>query len=93
MSTKVIKAPRLITGKVVSAKKMNSTIVVAVVRQTAHPLYGKTITKTTKFYAHDPDNRCNEGDVVSIRPTRPISKLKCWHLNEIIEQSTDVASS
>jgi small subunit ribosomal protein S17 len=90
MNTAAIKTPRLITGKVVSAKKMKSTIVVAVVRQDAHPLYGKKVTKTTKYYVHDPEESCDEGDMVTIKPTRPISKLKCWQLNEIVEKTTDL---
>ncbi len=72
-------------GKVVS-NKMDKTVVVAVERQFPHPLYGKRIKKTTKFYAHDEDNRCQVGDIVRIRESRPISKLKRWVVVEVLPQ-------
>ncbi|WP_029520178.1 30S ribosomal protein S17 [Persephonella sp. IF05-L8] len=72
-------------GKVVS-NKMDKTVVVAVERQLPHPLYGKRIKKTSKFYAHDPENKCQIGDIVRIRETRPISKLKRWVVVEILPQ-------
>ncbi|NPA17212.1 30S ribosomal protein S17 [Persephonella sp.] len=74
-------------GKVVS-NKMDKTVVVAVERQLPHPLYGKRIKKTSKFYAHDPDNRCKEGDIVRIRESRPISKLKRWVVVEILNSQS-----
>ncbi|NPA12754.1 MAG: 30S ribosomal protein S17 [Aquificae bacterium] len=74
-------------GKVVS-NKMDKTVVVAVERQFPHPLYGKRIKKTSKFYAHDPENKCKEGDIVRIRESRPISKLKRWKVVEIISQQS-----
>lgn len=73
-------------GKVVS-DKMEKTIVVAVERNTHHPLYGKTIRKTTKYKVHDADNQCRNGDKVRIMETRPLSKEKNWRLVEIIEKS------
>ncbi len=73
-------------GRVVS-DKMDKTIVVAVERNTHHPLYGKTIRKTTKYKVHDADNQCNNGDKVKIMETRPLSKEKNWRLVEIIEKS------
>ncbi len=72
-------------GKVVS-NKMDKTVVVAVERQVPHPLYGKRIKKTTKFYAHDEENRCQIGDIVRIRESRPLSKLKRWVVVEILPQ-------
>jgi len=74
-------------GKVVS-NKMDKTVVVTVERQLPHPLYGKRIKKTSKFYAHDPENRCKEGDIVRIRETRPISKLKRWVVVEIVNSQS-----
>ncbi len=74
-------------GKVVS-DKMDKTVVVAVERQLPHPLYGKRIKKTSRFYAHDPENKCKEGDIVRIRESRPISKLKRWVVVEIISQQS-----
>lgn len=73
-------------GKVVS-NKMDKTIVVAVERQVAHPLYKKYFKKTKKFHAHDNENACNIGDVVRIMETRPLSKTKRWRLVEIIERA------
>ena len=62
-------------GKVVS-DKMDKTVVVAVETLVRHPLYGKTIKRTTKFKAHDEDNECSVGDKVKIMETRPLSKEK-----------------
>ena len=72
---------------VVVSSKMNKTIVVAVKTKIKHPIYGKFMNKTTKFYAHDEQNTCNEGDTVSIMETRPLSKNKNWRLVEIIERA------
>ncbi len=72
-------------GRVVS-NKMDKTVVVAVERQIPHPLYGKRIKKTSKFYAHDEENRCQIGDIVRIRESRPLSKLKRWVVVEILPQ-------
>lgn len=74
-------------GKVVSAKKMDKTIIVAVVRQVAHPLYKKYFKKTNTFMAHDEENTCNEGDTVRIMETRPLSARKRWRLVEILERA------
>ncbi|MFO8021292.1 MAG: 30S ribosomal protein S17 [Perlabentimonas sp.] len=73
-------------GNVVS-NKMEKSIVVAVKRKVKHPIYGKFINRTTKFYAHDEQNTCNVGDTVRIMETRPLSKTKCWRLVEIIERA------
>lgn len=75
---------KTLIGTVVS-NKMDKTIVVAVERLVKHPLYGKYIRRTTKLYAHDPQNRCKEGDVVKVIESRPLSKLKRWRLLEIID--------
>jgi len=72
-------------GKVSSAK-MNKTISVEVERRLRHPIYGKSITKTTTLKAHDENNICNEGDVVKIMETRPLSKTKRWRLVEVVEK-------
>lgn len=74
------------TGRVVS-NRMDKTITVAVDRQVKHAIYGKFITKTTKYMAHDENNEANEGDVVQIMSTRPLSKRKTWRLVEIIERA------
>ena len=72
---------------VVVSNKMQNTIVVAEHRKEKHPIYGKFVNKTSKFYAHDEKNDCNIGDTVKIMETRPISKQKCWRLVEIIERA------
>ena len=74
------------TGKVVS-NKMNKSITVAVDRQVKHPIYGKFITKTKKYMAHDENNEAGPGDTVLIAETRPLSKNKNWRLVEIIEKA------
>src|SRR5579862_9506133 len=74
-------------GQVVSTK-MQKTIVVEVEMRKAHPKYKRTIRSTRKFYAHDEQNSARVGDVVRIRETRPLSKLKRWNLEEIIRRST-----
>jgi small subunit ribosomal protein S17 len=73
-------------GVVVSAK-MDKTIVVAEKRKVKHPIYGKFVNKTTKYYVHDEANTCNTGDTVRIMETRPLSKNKRWRLVEIIERA------
>lgn len=73
-------------GKVVS-DKMEKTIVVAVEDNVKHPLYGKTMRRTTKFKAHDEQNEAKIGDTVRIMETRPLSKDKRWRLLEIVEKA------
>ena len=70
-------------GRVISSK-MEQTVVVAVDYLRPHPLYRKTVRKTSKFYAHDENNECNIGDRVRIEETRPLSKQKRWRVLEII---------
>ena len=72
-------------GKVVS-NKMDKTIVVAVVDNVKHPLYGKIVKRTYKLKAHDEQNECNIGDRVKVMETRPLSKDKRWRLVEIVEK-------
>ena len=72
---------------VVVSSKMDKTIVVAEKRKVKHPIYGKFVNKTTKFYVHDEANTCNIGDTVRIMETRPLSKNKRWRLVEIIERA------
>src|ERR1700752_3746893 len=73
-------------GNVVSTK-MQKTIVVEVEMRSAHPKYKRVIRQTKKFYAHDEANTARVGDVVRIRETRPLSKLKRWQLQEILRRS------
>ena len=72
---------------IVVSDKMDKTIVVAVKTKGLHPLYGKTVNRTTKFKAHDEKNECGIGDTVRIMETRPLSKDKRWRLVEIVEKA------
>ena len=74
------------TGKVVK-NKMEKSIIVAIERKVAHPLYKKYFKRTTKFYAHDEKNEAGVGDTVKIMETRPLSKLKRWRLVEIVTKA------
>ena len=71
-------------GLVVS-DKMDKTITVAVERRMQHPLYKKVIRSTKKFHAHDETNKCNVGDLVRIRESRPLSKTKRWRILEVTQ--------
>lgn len=71
---------------IVSSNKMDKTIVVEIREKSKHPIYKKTINKTTKFKAHDEKNECEIGDTVEIRETRPLSRDKNWTLVRIIEK-------
>jgi small subunit ribosomal protein S17 len=79
------------TGRVVSSK-MDKTVVVAVEWRQTHPLYNKSVKRITKFHAHDEDNGCKVGDVVSIMETRPLSRKKRWRVNQILSTG-DIPSS
>ena len=83
------KIARTTTGRVVS-NKMEKTITVLVERRVKHPIYGKYITRSTKFHAHDEANEANIGDVVTIAESRPLSKLKTWTLKSIDERAAQV---
>ena len=73
-------------GKVVS-DKMDKTIVVALVDNVKHPIYGKIVKRTYKLKAHDENNECKIGDRVKVMETRPLSKDKRWRLVEIVEKA------
>lgn len=75
---------RTISGKVVS-NKMDKTITVLVERVVKHPVYGKFVKRSTKLMAHDEQNQCQEGDIVSITSCRPLSKNKTFRLVEVLE--------
>ncbi len=77
---------RTITG-VVTSDKMERTITVTVARKIQHEKYGKFLTKSKKYHAHDEKNDAKVGDVVKIMETRPLSKLKRWRLLEIVERA------
>jgi small subunit ribosomal protein S17 len=88
MSESTEQTPRTVLGRVVS-NKGDKTIVVMTERRVSHPLYGKYIRRSTRLMAHDEENACSEGDVVSIAECRPLSKRKSWRLHEIVERASD----
>jgi len=69
---------------------MDKSIVVLIERRVKHPVYGKYITRSSKVHAHDANNACNEGDSVTIKEVRPISKTKTWALISIDEKAVEV---
>ena len=79
---------RTVSGRVVS-NKMDKSITVLAERRVKHAVYGKFMTKSTKFHAHDENNDCEIGDVVTIRECRPISKTKSWTLVEVVERGVE----
>ena len=78
---------RTASGTVLS-NKMDKSILVQVERQVKHPIYGKYIKRTNKIHAHDPENECQEGDLVTIEETKPISKMKAWKLSTVDRKAT-----
>ncbi len=73
-------------GKVIS-NKMQKSIVVAIERQVAHPLYKKYYRRTSKLMAHDEKQEAGIGDIVRIMETRPLSAKKRWRLMGIVEKA------
>lgn len=80
---------RTLSGRVVS-DKMDKTITVLVERKVRHPLYGKIITRSKKYHAHDEKNEFHEGDVVMIEECRPIAKTKAWRATKLIEKARSI---
>ena len=75
---------RTLVGKVVS-NKMDKTVTVLVERRVKHPVYGKYVVKSNKYHAHDETDALNEGDIVEIAESRPISKTKTWTVTRVVE--------
>ena len=80
---------RTLTGRVVS-DKMNKTVTVLVERRVKHPLYGKVITQSKKYHAHDEKNEFHQGDLVTIQECRPIAKTKAWRAVKLVEKARNV---
>lgn len=80
------KVNRTLTGRVIS-NKMDKTINVSIERRVKHPKYGKYLKRSSKILAHDPENQCQEGDIVIIQEGRPISKHKAWSLVQVVSKS------
>ena len=83
------KTVRTLTGKVVS-NKMDKTITVLIERRVKHPIYGKYVKRSTKLHAHDENNQCRMGDLVTISECRPLAKSKTWTLVDIVERAVEV---
>ena len=77
---------RALSGRVTS-NKMDKTITVAIERLVKHPVYGKYVRRTTKLHAHDENNECREGDLVTIKQCRPLSKTKAWTLVAVVDRA------
>lgn len=73
-------------GRVVS-DKMDKTVVVLIERTMRHPIYHKTVRRSTKYQAHSENNDCHVGDLVEIVETRPISRHKKWRVRAVIEKA------
>ena len=82
----VAKPPAIETGRVVS-DKMTKTITVLVERRVKHPLYGKVVTKSQKYHAHDETSTAKMGDLVEIKACRPFSKTKSWTVSRVLEKA------
>ncbi|MGB4468396.1 MAG: 30S ribosomal protein S17 [Azovibrio sp.] len=80
---------RTLIGRVVS-NKMDKTVTVLVERRVKHPIYGKIITKSKKYHAHDEMNEMGEGDLVEIEESRPISRSKTWRVTRLLEKAVMV---
>ncbi|MGZ8197561.1 MAG: 30S ribosomal protein S17 [Burkholderiales bacterium] len=80
---------RALFGRVVS-DKMDKTVTVLVERKVKHPVYGKVMTRSKKYHAHDEKNEFHEGDLVEIVECRPISKSKAWRVTRLVEKSRGV---
>ena len=79
---------RTLSGTVTS-NKTDKTVTVLVERRIKHPLYGKFITLSKKYHAHDDNNQYAIGDIVLIEESRPISKTKTWKVLKLLERETD----
>jgi small subunit ribosomal protein S17 len=78
-----------LVGRVVS-DKMNKTVTVLVERRVKHPLYGKVVTRSAKYHAHDEDNECKSGDLVEIVATRKLSRSKAWRVSKLLQKAAVV---
>lgn len=81
------KGARKVRVGVVVSDKMQKTVVVRIDRRVPHPIYGKMVTRSKKFKAHDEENSAKTGDTVRIVETRPLSKDKRWRVLEIVERA------
>lgn len=80
---------RTLVGRVVS-NKMSKTVTVLIERKVKHPVYGKYVTRSTKLHAHDESDRINEGDLVEVAETRPLSRTKTWTVLRVVQAAETV---
>jgi small subunit ribosomal protein S17 len=80
---------RQLTGRVIS-DKMKKTVTVLVERRMKHALYGKFITRSSKYHAHDEASECKQGDLVLIEECRPLSRTKAWRVIQLVEKAKTV---
>ena len=80
---------RTLTRRIVS-DKMNKTVTVLVERRVKHPLYGKIVTRSKKYHAHDENNEFKAGDTVLIEESRPLAKTKAWRVSKLIEKAREI---
>ena len=85
----VVKNRRALAGRVVS-DKMDKTVTVLVEHRVKHPIYGKVITRSKKYHAHDATNQFKEGDTVLIEECRPLAKTKAWRVARLIEKARTI---
>ena len=83
------KTAKTLTGRVVSSK-MDKTIAVVIQRTVKHALYEKYMKRSTKLLAHDENNECQEGDLVIIEASRPISKQKSWRVQKVLTKAQEI---
>ena len=78
-----------LSGRVVS-DKMDKTVTVLVERRVKHPIYGKVVTRSSKYHAHDERNECKTGDLVEIQAARKLSKTKAWRVSKLLQKAVAV---
>ena len=83
------KTRRTLTGRVVS-DKMQKTVTVLVERRVTHPLYGKVVTRSKRYHAHDEKSEYHEGDLVTIEECRPIAGSKAWRVVSLVDKARSV---
>ena len=80
------KTTRTLSGRVIS-DKMDKTVTVLIERRVTHPIYGKVVTRSKKYHAHDEKNECHAGDLVLIEECRPMSRTKAWRFTKLVEKA------
>lgn len=87
--TKAAKRTRTVIGKVVSDKR-SKTVTVLVERSVRHPIYGKVVTRSSKYHAHDEKGEYKLGDIIEIAESRPLSKTKNWVATRLVQKAVQV---